>query len=179
MDAIMVLVSPPNCISVAKARDSQQSDVPMVSVSSCYSGAVLQGAGQNGLDGWVVNQYFDDPSGDSDAAQIYQSKMKQYAGADANLSGFAPVAFSNVMTVYNNLLQEEGPDATAEQLVTKVSDPAGGKVFMGPDYQCGAAENPYKAICNYNLQWFEIEAGKLTNPTGFVDLRPTIKAAQS
>ena len=166
MDAIMVLISPPNCISVAKARDSQQSQVPMVSVSSCYSKAVLDGAGTNGLNGWTVNQYFDDPQGTTPDAVTYQTVMKQYAGADANLSGFAPVAFSNMMTAYNNVLTTLGPDATSDKISTQMADPAGGQVFMGPKYVCGATDNPYSAICNYNLQWFAISAGKLTNPTG-------------
>ena len=47
----------------SEARDGQGSDVPMVSVSSCYSQTVVEGAGETGLNGWVVNQYFDDPQG--------------------------------------------------------------------------------------------------------------------
>ena len=83
------------------------------------------------------------------------------------------------MTAYNNVLTTLGPDATSDKISTQMVDPAGGQVFMGPKYVCGAPDNPYSAICNYNLQWFAINAGKLTNPTGFVDIRPTIKVAQS
>ena len=56
-----------------------------------------------------------------------------------------------------------------------MKDPAGGKVFMGPQYQCGSAGAPFAAICNYQLQWFDL-GGKLTEPTGFVDITATIVA---
>ena len=164
----------------SEARDGQGSDVPMVSVSSCYSQTVVEGAGETGLNGWVVNQYFDDPQGETPEAVQYREIMGQYAGADANLSGFAPVAFTNIMTAYNNVLQPLGFEgATAEAIVEKVTDPAGGKVFMGPEYQCRQPDAPFAAICNYNLQWFDIENGKLTNPTGFEDITATIVAGIS
>jgi branched-chain amino acid transport system substrate-binding protein len=177
-DAAAVLVAPPNCISLAGARQSQQSDLPMVSVSSCYSQSIIDEVGEDGLNGWVVNQYFDDPQGDTPDAQTYQQAMETYAGPDANLSGFAPVSFTNVMTMYTNVLEPLGFEgATVEAIMEKVDDPAGGKVFMGPEYQCSQPDAPFAAICNYQLQWFEIEGGKLTNPTGFVDIIPTIKVA--
>lgn len=177
-DAVLVLVGSANCISLAKARLSQQSDVPMVSVSACYSKATVDGAGADALNGWFVNQNFDDPSGDSADAKTFQAAMKTYAGADANLSGFAPVAFADVMTFYANILKPLGYDgSTTEKILAKVKDAAGGKVFMAKDYKCGATDSPYKAICNYNLQWFGIKDGKLADPTGFVDLIPTIKVA--
>jgi branched-chain amino acid transport system substrate-binding protein len=177
-DAAAVLVAPPNCISLAGARQSQQSDLPMVSVSSCYSQSIIDEVGEDGLNGWVVNQYFDDPRGDTPDAQTYQQAMETYAGPDANLSGFAPVSFTNVMTMYTNVLEPLGFEgATVEAIMEKVDDPAGGKVFMGPEYQCSQPDAPFAAICNYQLQWFQIEGGKLTNPTGFVDIIPTIKVA--
>jgi len=180
VDAIAVLVGPANCISVAQARDSQQSDMTMVSVSSCYSASVLEGAGENGLDGWVVNQYFEDPHGDTPDAQTYQRAMAEYAGDDANLSGFAPTTFSNMMTLYDNLLSQMTYDeATTEALVARVEDPAGGQVFMGPTYVCGAPDAPFAAICNVNLQWFEVSEGVLTNPTGYLDLTDVILVGQS
>jgi branched-chain amino acid transport system substrate-binding protein len=177
-DAVLVLVSSSNCISLAKARQSQSSDVPMVSVSACYSKATVDGAGEGALNGWFVNQNFDDPQGDTADAKMYQSSMAKYAGADANLSGFAPVAFADVMTFYNNVLKPLGYDgSTTAKILEKVKDPAGGTVFMGPNYKCGAADAPYKAICNYNLQWFGVKDGKLADGTGFTDLIPTIKVA--
>jgi branched-chain amino acid transport system substrate-binding protein len=179
-DAVVVLVGSANCISLAKARASQQSNVPMVSVSACFSKATIDGAGAAALNGWVVNQNFDDPQGTSPDAKIYQDTMHKYAGADANLSGFAPVVFSDFMTVYNNALKPLGFDgATTDAIVTKVSDPAGGKVFMGPNYTCGVAGAPFKAICNYHSHWFSIVDGKLANPTEFVDLTDTIKVANA
>src|SRR5262249_21270476 len=102
----------------------------------------------------------------------------KYAGADANLSGFAPVVFNDFMTFYNNALKPLGfAGATTDAIVAKVKDPAGGKVFMGPDYTCGTAGAPYKAICNYNSHWFDIKDGKLANPTDWLDLTDTIKVA--
>ena len=175
-DAAAVLVAPPNCVSLAQARNSQQSDLTMVSVSSCYSKTVLDGAGAGGLDGWVVNQYFDDPQGETEDATTYREVMATYAPADANLSGFAPVVFSDMMTVYDSVLTPLGFEgATTEAIVEKVKDPAGGKVFMGPDYKCGVAGAPFVAVCNYQLQWFKVAGGKLTEPTGFVDVTETIK----
>lgn len=177
-DVVIVLVSSSNCISLAKARESQQSDLPMVSVSACYSKATVEGAGESALNGWIVSQNFDDPQGDSDDANLYQDTMHKYAGADANLSGFAPVVFNDFMTLYNSILEPLGYDgATVDKILAKVKDPAGGKVFMGPDYKCGVADAPFKAICNYNSHWFKIVDGKLTEPTEFVDLTDTIKVA--
>ena len=43
-----VLVAPPNCISSPEARQSQQSDLPMVSVSSCFSHRSSRGRGGAG-----------------------------------------------------------------------------------------------------------------------------------
>jgi hypothetical protein len=176
-DAIAVTIGAPNCISLAKARASQQSTIPVVSVSTCYSKATLDGAGVNGLDGWIVNQYFDDPQGTTADAQTYQRVMHQYGGANADTGGFAPVAFADVMTFHASILKPLGfANLTTEKIVAKVKDPAGGKVFMGPKYTCGAADAPYSAICNYQLQFFKIKGGKLTEGTGFVDITPTIKS---
>src|SRR4051812_48913687 len=102
----------------------------MVSVSACYSKATVDGAGADALNGWVVNQNFDDPQGTTPEAKTYQDVMHKYAGADANLSGFAPVVFNDFMTFYNNALSPLGFDgATTDAIVAKVKDPAGGKVF--------------------------------------------------
>ena len=178
-DAIAVLVAPPNCVSVAQARDSQQSDVTMVSVSSCFNASVIEGAGQSGLNGWVVNQYYDDPTGDSEDAQTYQQAMATYAGEDANLSGFAPITFSNMMTLYRNVFSQMTYDeATVDAIVAKLEDPAGGTVFMGPSYVCKAPDAPFAAICNVSLRWFEVEEGVLTNPTDYVDLTEIIRIGQ-
>lgn len=180
MDAVLVLVGSANCISLAKARLSQQSTVPMVSVSACYSQATIDGAGEGGMNGWRVTQNFEDPQGTSADAHTYQTVMKKYAPSGANLSGFAPVAFVDMMTMYVNILKPLGYDgSTLDKIVAKVKDPAGGKVFMGPTYKCGVAGAPFVAICNYNTQWFSVKDGKLTDPTGFVDLVPTIKIANT
>jgi branched-chain amino acid transport system substrate-binding protein len=176
-DALAVFIGPANCISLAKARDSQQSKVPVVSVSTCYSQATLKGAGNSGLDGWIVNQYFEDPQGDSPDAQTYRQVMGKYAGPNANLSSFAPVSFVDMMTSYTTLLKPLGFSATTDQIVAKIKDPAGGKIFMGPKYVCGAPGAPYTAICNFQLQYFTVQAGKLTQPTGFIDITPTIQVA--
>jgi len=176
-DALAVFIGPANCISLAKARDSQQSKIPVVSVSTCYSAATLKGAGNSSMDGWIVNQYFEDPQGDTPDAQTYRRVMGQYAGANANLSGFAPVAFVDMMTTYNSLLKPLGFGATTDKIATKIADPAGGKIFMGPNYVCGAPGAPYPAICNFQLQYFHVQGGKLTQGTGFIDITPTIKAA--
>jgi len=179
-DAIAVLVGSANCISLAKARQTQQSDVPMVSVSACYSQATIDGAGADGFNGWVVNQNFDDPQGDSPDAKTYQDTMHRYAGANANLSGFAPVVFNDFVTLHTNVLKPLGfAGATSDAIVAKVKDTAGGKVFMGPNYACGKPDAPFKAICNYNSHWFQIKDGKLTDPTEYVDLTPTIKLANT
>ncbi|HKA04019.1 MAG TPA: hypothetical protein VKD67_06800 [Acidimicrobiales bacterium] len=179
-DAVAVLVGSANCISLAKARESQQSDVPMVSVSACYSQATVQGAGAPALNGWTVNQNFDDPQGDSPDAKTYQDTMHKYAGANANLSGFAPVVFNDFLTFYTNILKPLGyAGSTTDKVVAKAKDSAGGKVFMGPNYKCGEADAPYKAICNYNSHWFAIKDGKLTSPTPWVDLTDTIKVANA
>ena len=179
-DAIAVLVSSANCISLAKARDSQQSTVPMVSVSTCYSASTLQGAGTSGLNGWTVNQYFDDPQGDAPDAKVYQDTMHKYAGANANLAGFAPVVFSDLLTAYTTVLKPLGyAGDTTDKIVAKVKDPAGAKVFNGPNYKCAVAGAPFAAICNYNMHWFAIKDGKLTNPTPWVDLTDTIKIANA
>lgn len=174
-DAVLVLVSSPNCISLAKARLSQQSKVPMVSVSACYSKATIDGAGAEALNGWTVTQNFEDPQGTSADAKEFQAAMTKYAPAGANLSGFAPVGFVDVMTVWSNVLKPLGASATVDKVVAKVKDPAGGKVFMGPTYKCGAAGAPYAAICNYQTQFFAVKDGKLSDPTGFIDLTETIK----
>jgi branched-chain amino acid transport system substrate-binding protein len=179
-DAVAVLVGSANCISLAKARDSQQSTVPMVSVSACYSQATVQGAGQSALNGWTVNQNFDDPQGDSPDAKTFQDTMHKYAGANANLSGFAPVVFNDLITLYTNILKPLGYEgSTTDKIVAKVKDPAGGKVFMGPTYKCAVTGAPFKAICNYYSHWFAIKEGKLTNPTPWVDLTDTIKVANA
>lgn len=180
-DAVLVLVGSANCISLAKARYSQQSSVPMVSVSACYSQKTIDGAGAPALNGWTVTQNYDDPQGDSADAKLYQAQMAKYAGPTANLGGFAPVAFSDVLTVYNNALKPLGYDGSI--VGTKVSDKVraagGGKVFMGPSYKCGAADSPYPAVCNYQTHFFHVKDGKLTQPTPFIDLIPTIKLSKS
>ena len=55
--------------------------------------------------------------------------------------------------------------------------PPAGRCSWGPSTSASQPDAPFAAICNYQLQWFEIEGGKLTNPTGFVDIIPTIKVA--
>ena len=179
MDAIMVLISPPNCISVAKARDSQQSQVPMVSVEQL----LLEGGARRrrhqrartaGRES-VLRR----PAGHDARRRDVPDRHEAVRGRRCQPQRVRP---GGVLEHDDRLQQRpDRPSARRHerQISTQMVDPAGGQVFMGPKYRRGAADNPYSAICNYNLQWFAINAGKLTNPTGFVDIRPTIKVAQS
>ena len=175
-DAIAVLVSTQNCIPVAQARNSQRSSIPMISVSACFSSNVINAVGKEGLNGWRVDQKFENPEGTTKDALTYQRVMKKYAGDKANLLGFAPPSFANLVTVYTNALKPLGAGVTTASLVEKMKDPAGGKVFMGGRYQCRKSGDPYPAICNYQTSWASVVEGKLEDPTAFVDLGPAIKS---
>ncbi len=177
-DAVAVLVSTANCIPVAKARNSQSASVPMISVSACFSQNVIDAVGKDGLSGWKVDQKFENPEGTTKDAVVYQRVMKKYAGDKANLLGFAPPSYSNLMTVYTNALKPLGAGVTSASLIAKMKDPAGGKVFMGGRYQCRVAGQPYAAICNYQTSWASVVEGKLVDPTAFVDLSSVIKSLQ-
>lgn len=158
-DAIIVNTSPPGCISLASVAASQGNEVPIVSQLTCYDNTMKEQIGA-ALEGWHIGLLTLDPEGDSEDAELFRRVMTDYVGEDADLTGFSPVGFQTIMTVYNNVLEPTGYDGLvdsatgeykAEVIQERMSDPEGGELFLGGHYQCGL--DPFTAVCDYHSGW--------------------------
>lgn len=178
LDFVIANIVSTHCAPFAQARESQGSDLPVLTTSSCVQQQIIDAAGADAIEGWLVNFYLENPFGDTPDAELYRTVMETYAPEGAQLTGFAATSFADTITWYSNVLLKLGYDnLTSEAVTTTLRDPAGGKVFMGPNYDC-ASEGPYPAICNYSVRFYEIHDGKLGDAASdFVDARSYITAS--
>jgi len=172
---VIALLSGPNCVSLASASASQGNPSKIVLVGPCDSSTVYQATGKE-MNGWIVTGSGPNPLGTSVQAKLYQQIMHKYAGAKANLSGFAPATFMNVMTAYLSVLKPlAGKTIDKASLIRQVTDSAGGNVFLGGKYKCPGV--PFRAVCSYEVNYFTIENDNLVNGTSMVDTAPALQAA--
>ena len=88
--------------------EGQQSDVTMVSVSSCYSADRARGHGRDRPERVGRQPVLRRPARDDAGRHDVSGRSWEVRPADANLSGFAPVVFTDMMTVYTNVLKPLG-----------------------------------------------------------------------
>jgi len=174
---IILLPTYQNCISTAQAQASQHSHVPVVTVSTCFDASVLK-ATHGEMNGWIESsQTMENAQGTSADAKIYQAVMAKYAPTSI-LNGFAPVTFENIMTTYQSVLEPLGfANITPANIEKQITNPAGGKIFLGTTYKCPGT--PYPAVCNTQARFYKIEGNNVTSPTPVVNVAPVFKLFNS
>jgi branched-chain amino acid transport system substrate-binding protein len=130
------------CVALANAYAEQRITTPVLANQTCYSPSVLKSAGKN-MVGWKVTELTADQAGDTPDAELYRKIASQYAvNGEKVEGGQAALAFSTMMTTYNNILKPlAGKDITPASVEALVKGPAKtGKITLGGDYSCGAVK---------------------------------------
>ena len=173
-DGIIANLSTPNCISFANAAASQGNKLPVAFNGTCLDPGALKQVGSK-MDGWFNAVGLQDPDGSDPEAKIFISALDKYAPTAGHTS-YSQAAFSNVMTVYNNVLKPLGPDnLSAASIEKQITTPGGGQVFMGPKYTCPG--KVLSAICTSSDAVIQIKDSKPTWQSGFTDSSAPFAAA--
>lgn len=176
-DAILLLPVQQDCITVAQSQKSQNSKTPVVTVGTCNDASVFKAVG-SAMDGWTIPFYGNDPNGSTAEASLYRYVVHTYGNANANLGGFAPTTYSNIMTDYLQLMKPLGyTNLTVANILKKAKSPQGGTVSLfGSHFDC-SGQLPFKAICGYQVNFFDFKGSGLVNPRPFISVIPALKAA--
>jgi branched-chain amino acid transport system substrate-binding protein len=118
--------SPPTCIAGGKAIQQAAVTKPVLSLGLCIGDPIKKALGDYPKWTYVfINENPDLPAADPYVA-AYGDVMHQYAGASANLGGFAQHAFMGVLTTAK-FMNEIGADT-----ITPAAIAAKAKAFTGP-----------------------------------------------
>jgi len=161
-DAFIVNTSPPGCISFAQVAERQGNELPIVSQLTCYNRTMREQIGA-ALEGWHIGLLTHNPEGDTEDAELFREVINGFEGDDADMTGFVPVSFQNMMTMYNNVLKPLGYDGLVNEdgsfnrdaLIEELNEP--GQLFLGGEYQCG--EPPFPSACDYRSGWYVVGPG--------------------
>jgi branched-chain amino acid transport system substrate-binding protein len=136
-DVVVALVTtPPAVIGAAKALEQLHVDKPVLALSFVLNAGVRKGLGD--FPKWTfnftgINTAVPDPEGEVDA---YLAAMQQYA-PDAVTYATAPHSFGTVLTA-TKILNQVGPDATADKVATATKAFTGPTFLMPPNLKYGA-----------------------------------------
>jgi branched-chain amino acid transport system substrate-binding protein len=137
-DAILTALPSQYCVPAMKAAQAEGNTAPVFAQALCSSPEIAAQAGGAG-NGWIVASNAPDPLGSTPQAVLYQTEMKKYAGANANLGGFADFGFLNVMQAYLALLKPLGYDQLTTANIERQAQQAS-PLFLGSPgstFQCG------------------------------------------
>jgi branched-chain amino acid transport system substrate-binding protein len=119
-------------------------------------------------DGW----YFTDngytefmPVANSNGNDVYVAMMSHYAPAGANIHGFAPYAFQEILSMVR-FYNEDGPDATSAQLANSIKTFTGPAALVAGPLQCGV-QKASPNLCAFTIgfeqrmngQWISVADG--------------------
>ena len=156
-DAFLAVVTAPLCTQIAKAQKQLGLKVPVVAVLLCGDASVAKALGD--LPSWYYGLDTPSPFVPGDPQEdIFVAKVRQYGGADANLSGFAASPFAKLMTLVK-WLNELGPNATPAQLTAKAKSFTGPQWQGGPTLKCGAVPTA-PSVCNTSARIYEYHGNK-------------------
>jgi len=163
-EVVVALLLDQQCIALAQAAQSQNSDVTFLTQPGCYSEQIVQQAG-GAMDGWIVPFYGPEPmsEGDEEAA-TFRDAMAKYE-PDASVDGISMIGFNAIMTNYLNLLKNiPYEDLSYDTLLAQADEP-GQTAFLGSDLSCGAVES-FSSLCAMTSRWYEIQSdGNLKDMT--------------
>lgn len=148
------------CVAFANAYGQQNLKTPVIANQTCYAPDVLAAAGEN-MVGWKVTQLTADPMGETEDAVLYRKIMSTYAKGTEPGAGQAALAFSTVMTTYNNILKPMGSsEVTSKAVKDALAGPAKtGKVALGGNYECGGTVAALPTVCGWGIYMYEIGPG--------------------
>ncbi|UVF76940.1 ABC transporter substrate-binding protein [Gordonia mangrovi] len=148
------------CVAFANAYGQQNLNTPVIANQTCYAPDVLAAAGEN-MVGWKVTQLTADPMGETEDAVLYRKIMSTYAKGTEPGAGQAALAFSTVMTTYNNILKPMGSsEVTSKAVKDALAGPAKtGKVALGGNYECGGTVAALPTVCGWGIYMYEIGPG--------------------
>lgn len=172
-NAIIANLSTPDCIAFAQATASQNNTLPIGFNGTCITPSVFKAVGSD-MNGWYTAAGYQDPNASTPSASIYRAAMAKYQPSAA-LSDLSQAAFSAVMTAYTYGLKPAGPSATSQNVVTAITNPSGGQVFMGPTFKCPGSILP--AICTTAEAIIQIKGTQATYLPGFLDASVPLAAS--
>ncbi|MDO9355801.1 MAG: ABC transporter substrate-binding protein, partial [Solirubrobacteraceae bacterium] len=155
-DVFLAVVTAPLCIQIQKAKEQLALDVPVVSTVLCTDKAVADALGD--IPSWTFGTDTESPflPDASPEAATFVAKLRQYAGDDANIAGFAPHPFAKILTLAK-LMNELGADAATPEAIADAARAFSGPMWMGgPKLECGAVAD-LQAICNTNARLYTYE----------------------
>ncbi len=155
-DVFLAVVTAPLCIQIEKARQQLGLDVPVVSTVLCTDSTVSEALGDTPE--WTFGTDTESPflPDASQEAATFVAKLRQYAGDDANIAGFATHPFAKVLTLAK-LMNEIGYDALTPEAISDAARSFTGPMWMGgPKIQCGALPD-MQSICNTNARLYTYE----------------------
>src|SRR6185369_11520877 len=82
-EVIVALILNQQCVALAQAAQSQNTNIKFIMQPGCYSKALVKQAG-TAMNGWIVPTYGPDPAGDDPDAKLFSEKMAQYAPSGTN-----------------------------------------------------------------------------------------------
>lgn len=146
-DVFLAVFTAPLCIQTAKAMDQLKLDVPVVSTVLCMDQAVSEALGD--IPPWTFGVDSESPFLPEASPEVatYVSKLRQYAGDDANIAGFAPNTFAKVLTLAK-VINDLGVEGATPAAVTRAVRSFTGPMWMGgPKVKCGVIPD-MRSICN-------------------------------
>lgn len=134
---IGILPSPPTCIAGAKALQQAGIAKPVLGLSLCIADPVKDALGD--YPEWTYVSISTNPAlaGDDPMTDAYVSVMEAYAPEDANTGGFAPHAFSAVLTAAKMTAEAGGPTASSAAISKQLERFTGPTPMLPPTLEWG------------------------------------------
>jgi branched-chain amino acid transport system substrate-binding protein len=145
-DVLIPLTESSGCIRAYNAIKQLGLTKPVITSGLCTNPDVVAAVGDFPL-GWsfaLVSNPFDvsDPQ-----VALFQQKVKQYGGADAQIHGSASLGFGSVLTM-TKILNELGVDNLTAERIRDAVKAYQGPVYLGPaSVDCGFAAPAAPSLC--------------------------------
>ena len=147
-DALLVVAADLSCAPVMQALVDLQTTATVYMVGSCADIKVLDEVGVENLKGFRFNveNRIDQAASPLADSEIYTLAIEKYSPQTTPMSA-ATVAFKAAMNLWA-VLEEIGPDATAEQITAAFRSAQDVPSFDGHEYTCAEEQVPgYPAMC--------------------------------
>jgi branched-chain amino acid transport system substrate-binding protein len=153
------LLAANGCVAFANAYGQQGLKTQVYANQTCYAPDVLKSSGKY-MVGWKVTELTQDPSGTTADAVTYRKAMSSYGGTNYITSGQAALAFSTMMTTYNNVLKPLASSQITSSSVQQQLSGSGksGPIFLGGKYTCGVVK-ALPSVCGTQLFIYDIGPG--------------------
>lgn len=134
---VTLFPSPPTCIAGGKALQQANVTKPILALNLCIAAPVKKALGD--YPKWTYVSLNTNPDVPGDAAtDAYVKVMKAYAGANANIGGFAPHAFMATLAAVRALNGAGGAGATSAAITSKLKSYTGPTPMFAPNVKYGA-----------------------------------------